>query len=80
MKTWKTKAIYNYYEDASQIKNLLLENDDSGLLEVKIRRCGPGGNMFKIKTYYPEPAKKEIKNEKETNAEAKNARNNKRAR
>ncbi len=80
MKTWKTKAIYNYYEDASQIKSLLLENDDSGLLEVKIRRCGPGGSKFKIKTYYPEPIKKEIKNEKETNTEAKNTRNNKRAR
>ena len=80
MKTWKTKAIYNYYEDASQIKSLLLENDDSGLLEVKIRRCGPGGSKFKIKTYYPEPTKKEVKNEKETNTEAKNTRNNKRAR
>ena len=80
MKTWKTKAIYNHYEDASQIKDLLMENDDSGLLEVKILRCGPGGSKFKIKTYYPEPVKKEIKNEKETNTEAENARNSKRAR
>ena len=80
MKTWKTKAIYNHYEDASQIKDLLIENDDSGLLEVKILRCGPGGNMFKIKTYYPEPTKKENKNEKETNTEAENTRDNKRAR
>ena len=51
-------------------KNLLISNDDSGLLEVKIRRCGPGGSMFKIKTYYPEPTKKEVKNEKEKNTEA----------
>ena len=80
MKTWKTKAVYNNYTDASEIKNLLISNDDSGLLEVKIRRCGPGGSMFKIKTYYPEPAKKEVKNEKEKNTEAENARNNKRAR
>ena len=50
-KTWKTKAIYNYYDDASEIKNLLLANDETGLLEVKIRRCGPGGSKFKIKTY-----------------------------
>ena len=54
-KTWKTKAIYNHYEDASEIKNLLLENDDTGLLEVKICRCGPGGIRFKIKTYMPAP-------------------------
>ena len=47
-------------------KNLLISNDDSGLLEVKIRRCGPGGSMYKIKTYYPEPSKKEVRNEKET--------------
>ena len=80
MKTWKTKAIYNNYTDASEIKNLLISNDDSGLLEVKIRRCGPGGSMYKIKTYYPEPSKKEVRNEKETNTEAENARNNKRAR
>ena len=57
-KKWKTKAIYNIYEDASEIKNLLLSKDDTGLLEGKIRRCGPGGTKFKIKTYYPEPKKK----------------------
>ena len=56
-KKWKTKAIYNIYEDASEIKNLLLANDDTGLLEVKIKRCGPGGCRFKIKTHYPEPEK-----------------------
>jgi|TARA_R110000824_G_scaffold170181_2_gene347457 hypothetical protein len=57
-KIWKTKAIYNHYEDASEIKSLLLENDDTGLLEVKIYRCGLGGCRFKIKTYMPEPKKK----------------------
>ncbi len=80
MKNWKTKAVYNNYEDASEIKQLLISNDDSGLLEVKIRRCGPRGSMFKIKTYYPGPAKKEVRNEEETNTEAKNTRNSKRTR
>ena len=56
-KKWKTKATYNIYEDASEIKNLLLDNDDTGKLEVKIKRCGPDGCRFKIKTYYPEPNK-----------------------
>ena len=42
MKTWKTKAIYNYYEDASQIKNLLLENDESGFTRIK----NSGGPIF----------------------------------
>ena len=60
-KTWKTKAIYNHYEDASEIKKLLIENDDTGLLEVKIYRCGLEGCKFKIKTYMPEPKKKNLK-------------------
>jgi len=55
-KIWKTKAIYNHYEDASEIKSLLLENDDTGLLEIKIYRCGPDGTRFKIKTYMPAPS------------------------
>jgi hypothetical protein len=53
-KVWKTKGIYNTYQDASEIKDLLLTNDDTGKLEVKIRRCGPGGIRFKIKAYFPE--------------------------
>jgi|TARA_R110002167_G_scaffold309556_1_gene514467 hypothetical protein len=60
-KKWKTKATYNIYEDASEIKNLLLDNDDTGKLEVKIKRCGPDGRRFKIKTHYPEPEKKQKK-------------------
>ena len=74
-KTWKTKAIYNYYDDASEIKNLLLANDETGLLEVKIRRCGPGGTKFKIKTYFPELKKEEKTNEKKTNKKRKDSRN-----
>ena len=54
-KTWKTRGIYNTYLDASEIKDLMLANDDTGKLEVKIRRCGLGGLKFKIKTHYPEP-------------------------
>ena len=64
MKTWKTKAICSYYEDASQIKSLLLENDDSGLLEVKIRRCGPGGSKFKIKHITQSPPRRKLKMKK----------------
>jgi hypothetical protein len=74
-KTWKTKAIYNYYDDASEIKNLLLANDETGLLEVKIRRCGPGGTKFKIKTYFPELKKKEKTSEKKINKKTKGSRN-----
>ena len=75
-KTWKTRGVYNTYLDASEIKELLISNDDTGELEVKIRRCGPGGIRFKIKTYFPEP-----KNEKkQTNTKTKSSRNSGRTR
>ena len=73
-KTWKTKGIFDTYRDASEIKELLISNDDTGMLEAKIRRCGPGGTRFKVKTYFPEPKQK--KNEKkQTNKKTKGSRN-----
>ncbi len=70
-KTWKTRGIYNTYLDAFEIKKLLLTNDETGKLEVKIRRCGPDGVRFKIKTYFPES-----KNEKkQTDTKTKSSRN-----
>jgi len=74
-KTWKTRGIYNTYLDASEIKELLLTNDETGDLEVKIRRCGPGGIRYKIKTYFPEPKNEE----KQTSTQNKNSRNSRRA-
>jgi len=63
-KQWKTKSIHNTYIDAREIKDLLLDNDDTEELEVKISRSGLGGTMFKVKTYFPGPPKKEAKNVK----------------
>ena len=56
-KNWKKVRIFNSYEDADQLRHTLLDNDDTGLLEVKVRRCGPGGTQFKVKKYFPEQKK-----------------------
>ena len=75
-KQWKTKSIHNTYQDANEIKNLLLDNDDTGELEVKISRSGPGGIRFKVRTYFPAPPKKEVKSvKKKTNKDRKNSHN-----
>ena len=56
-KNWKKVRIFNSYEDADQLRHTLLDNDDTGLLEVKVRRCGPLGTQFKVKKYFPEQKK-----------------------
>jgi hypothetical protein len=61
-KSWKTEKVLESYEAASTYKNSLLSTDDDNKLLVKIRRCGPGGTRFKVKSWYPiketPPAKK----------------------
>ena len=49
--------IFDTYQDANDLRSVLLDNDDTGLLEIKVRRCGPGGSQFKVKKYFPEPKK-----------------------
>jgi hypothetical protein len=56
-KKWQKVRIFDSYEDANTLRSVLLDNDDTGLLEVKVRRCGPGGSQFKVKRYFPEPKK-----------------------
>ena len=56
-KKWEKVRIFNNYEDANDLRCVLLDNDDTGLLEIKVRRCGPGGTQFKVKKYFPEPKK-----------------------
>jgi hypothetical protein len=56
-KKWQKVRIFNNYSDANDLRNVLLNNDDTGLLEVKVRRCGPGGSQFKVKKYFPEQKK-----------------------
>ena len=56
-KKWEKVRIFNNYEDANELRCVLKDNDDTGLLEVKVQRCGPGGTQFKVKKYFPEQKK-----------------------
>ena len=62
-KKWQKVRIFDSYKDANELRATLLDNDDTGLLEIRVRRCGPGGSQFKVKKYFPE-FKKENKREK----------------
>ena len=52
-KKWEKVRIFNNYNDANDLRCVMLDNDDSGLLMVKIHRCGPNGTQFKVKKYFP---------------------------
>tara|TARA_R100000152_G_C6626615_1_gene75574 strand:- start:201 stop:392 length:192 start_codon:yes stop_codon:yes gene_type:complete len=56
-KKWQKVRIFNSYKDANELRCVMLDNDDTGLLEIKIRRCGPNGSQFKVKKYFPEKKK-----------------------
>ena len=47
-KRWKKVGIFASFEAASKIKTELL--DKTKELDVKIRRCGPEGSQFQVKT------------------------------
>lgn len=52
-KKWHKVKVLDSYEQADTLRNSLIADDnDSGLL-VKIRRCGPRGTKFKVKTWRP---------------------------
>ena len=53
-KKWQKVRIFDNYNDANDLRCTMLEADDTGLLEVKVRRCGTGGSQFKVKKYFPE--------------------------
>tara|TARA_R100000900_G_scaffold101181_1_gene78360 strand:- start:1109 stop:1300 length:192 start_codon:yes stop_codon:yes gene_type:complete len=56
-KKWQKVRIFNNYKDADNLRCELLDKDDTGLLEVKVRRCGPAGTQFKVKKHFPENKK-----------------------
>ena len=57
-KQWKQVKILETFEEADVIRQQMLTEDESGKLEVRVRRCGPDGSQFKIKTYLPQPPSK----------------------
>jgi len=56
-KKWQKVRIFDTYDDANELRNELKNNDDTGLLEVKVQRCGTGGSQFKVKKYFPHQRK-----------------------
>ena len=56
-KKWQKVRIFDTYQDANDLRSVLLDNDDTGLLEIRVRRWGPGGSQFKVKKYFPEQKK-----------------------
>jgi len=44
---WKAVGYFNLFEKASKKRNNLLKSNDK--LQVKIKRCGQGGNRFMVK-------------------------------
>ena len=54
-KKWEKVRIFNNYEDANELRCVLLDNDDTGFLKVKVQRCGPEGSQFKVKKHFPKP-------------------------
>ena len=52
-KKWEKVRIFNTFKDANELRCAMLDNDDTKLLQVKIKRCGPGGTQFKVKKYFP---------------------------
>jgi len=56
-KKWQKVRIFDNYDDANELRCTLKDNDDTGLLEVKVHRCGPEGSQFKVKKTFPEPKK-----------------------
>jgi|TARA_R110001583_G_scaffold7472_21_gene37032 hypothetical protein len=54
IKQWQKIKVFNTYEEAAALKTELMT--EAGL-EVKIRRCGPEGTQFKVKTHRPKTNK-----------------------
>ncbi len=53
-KTWQKIKVFDTYEEADALRAELMS--DAGI-EVKIRRCGPEGTQFKVKTHRPKTNK-----------------------
>jgi hypothetical protein len=60
-KKWQKIKIFDTYEEAFKLKEELSKQDDNSDLLIKIRRCGPEGTKFKVKTWRPIPSTKNKK-------------------
>jgi len=63
-KIWKQEGIFNTYEEADNQRAVMLSMNTDNKLLVKVKRCGPGGIQFKVKSWYPPETKKNKKGKK----------------
>jgi len=63
-KIWKQEGIFNTYEEADNQRAVMLSMNTDNKLLVKVKRCGPAGTQFKVKSWYPPETKKTKKGKK----------------
>ena len=69
LKSWKQEGIFETFEEADNERAVLLSMNTDNKLLVKVKRCGPGGSRFKVKSWYPpEPKKTRKKGKKNDNS------------
>lgn len=52
-KKWHKIKIFDTYDEANALRNELKNESGNEDLEIRVKRCGPGGTRFKVKTYRP---------------------------
>ena len=52
-KKWQKVKVFDTYKEADTLRTNLMSEEGNSDLQVKIRRCGPRGTKFKVKTYRP---------------------------
>jgi len=60
-KSWKQEGIFDTYEEADSTRAVMLSMNTDNKLLVKVKRCGPEGSRFKVKSWYPSETKKKNK-------------------
>ena len=49
-KSWKQEGIFDTYEEADSTRAVMLSMNTDNKLLVKVKRCGPGGSKFMVKS------------------------------
>ena len=60
IKNWRSMGVFATFEEADQKRNELKEKFDL----VKVKRCGRGGTLFRVKTWNETPPLKKEKTNK----------------
>tara|TARA_R110000796_G_scaffold223298_1_gene339556 strand:- start:535 stop:735 length:201 start_codon:yes stop_codon:yes gene_type:complete len=58
-KKWQKVKVFDTYGEADALRTNLMNESGNSALQIKIRRCGPEGAQFKVKTYRPKTTNKE---------------------